>query len=479
MSDKISAGAGAGGKDESVATLTAELERVRIERDEARAQLAVASGAPRPSRHRVRKVTAVVLVVVSCLSFLTGGIGIWASRNFLDTDVWVQRTGPLIENPAVQSVVSTKMTDAVMELVKPEALFKEVLPERGQLLAVPLASAVRSFVGSQVAKVVDTDAFARLWVAVNRQAHAAAVKVLKGDSEAVTAGDKTVTLNLIPVINRVLAQITSVSPEIFGRTVNIPDIRIDEVPSAAIRTINQRFGTNLPRNFGQIRIYDQGKLKELQDAVKTFDRVVWLSIVLFVASTIGALALSVDRRRTLLQLSIADVLLMVLMRRGAVLAQQQIASLVKVPANRPAVKAVTAAMFEGMFDVTRILLWLLGIVIVVAVVAGPGRREKAFRSWVSSAAVGVFTAARDRGTDPATTVWIVAHRDLLQVGGAALAVAALWALNLSWIGVLVVLVLTAIYIGLLARLPSPESDADSDAAPPPLGGPLPGAGAAT
>ncbi len=240
---------------------------------------------------------------------------------------------------------------------------------------------------------------------------------------------------------------------------------MSEIPSSAIRTINQRFGTDLPPNFGQITIYDQGKLKELQDAVKTFNRIVWLSVVVFIASTVGALALSVDRRRTLLQLSIADVLLLVLMRRGAAVAQEQVLHLVRVPGNRPAVNAVTTAMFSGLFNTTRLLLWFFAIIIAIAVIAGPGRREKAFRSAVASGAVGLFTAARDRGADPRTTAWIVAHRDLLQVAGAALAVVLLWSLDLSWFGVLALLVLTGVYLGLLARLPSPPSD-DSPPAPP-------------
>lgn len=438
--------------------LREELARVRAERDELRDELTrveVAVPADQVSRHRVRRVVAVVLVIASCLSFLTGGIGIWASRNFLDTDVWVERTGPLIDDPDVQAVVSTQLTDAVMELVDPQALFEEVLPERGQLLAGPLSGAVRGFVGDQVAAVVDSDAFGSLWLEVNRRAHAAAVNVLEGNSDVVTAGDQTVTLNLLPIINRVLERIGEVSPELFGRTVDIPTIQVDEIPQSAIDTINARFGTDLPPDFGQITIYDQGKLKELQDAVQLFNRIVWLSVAVFVISTVGALAISVDRRRTLLQLACADVVLLALMRRGAIRAQDQVLELVQVETNEPAVDAVTTAMFSGLFDGTRLLLWLVAIIIVVALVSGPGRRAVEVRRRVGAAAVSLASAARDRSADPATTAWLLSHRDLLQVSVGALAVVALWWLDLSWLGVLVVLALAAAGIVLLARLPEP------------------------
>lgn len=454
------------GSTESPAELAAELERVRAERDELKAEVGrLATTAP--SRHRVRKVTAVVLVVASCVSFLTGGLGIWASRNFLDTDVWLARTGPLIENPAVRSAVTTELTDAAMELVKPEELFKEALPERGQMLAAPLSGAVRGFVEDQVAKVVASDQFEKLWLEANRQAHTAAVKVLRGDSEVVTSGDQTITLNLMPILNQVLARLTSVSPEIFGRTVNIPDVQVNEIPSAAIDKVNQAFGTDLPPDFAQITINDGGTLKEVQDGVRLFDRLVWLSVIVFIAATIGALAASTDRRRTLLQLAITDFVLLVLMRRIASRVETEVVDMVKADEFRGAAKAVTTALMSGLFDGTRALMWLFAAIIVVALVSGPSRWAREVRTKVSTTAVSLFSAARERGSDPATAAWLVAHRDALQIGVAVIAVAVLWWVNLGWIGVLVVLAVAALAIALLMRLPDHTHDDDHDEPEPP------------
>jgi hypothetical protein len=405
-----------------------------------------------------RRVVAVALVVVSCLSFLTGGVGIWASRNFLDTDIWVDRAGPLVEDPAVQDALAREITDQIMQIVDPRALFTEVLPERGQLLAVPLANAVTGFVRDQVDKFVASDAFEQLWVEANRRAHEAAVQVLRGDSEVVTAGEQTVTINLVPIINRVLAQLTSLSPEILGREVDIPDVQIDDVPESAIRTINERLGTDLPPDFGQITVYDQGRLKELQDAIALFDRLVWASVVVFVASTVGALAVSVDRRRTVLQLAIADAVLLVLIRRGAIRAQEQVLDLVRVDDNRPVAKAVTTTFLQGLFDGTRVLLWFLAAVIAIAVVVGPGRRTVAFRHRVAAGAAALVGAARSQAGDPATRAWLTEHRTVLQAVVAAVAVAVLWWSSLSWFGMLVVLAVAGALVALLGRLEPPPGD---------------------
>lgn len=440
------------GGDQHQDDLSAELERLRAERDEARAQLQRLEQ-QRPSRHRVRRVAAGVLVVISVLSFLTGGVGVWASRNFLDTDVWVERVGPLADDPAVQSSLSDWITTETMQLVDPQALFEEVLPERGQLLAVPLSGAVERFVGEQVDTVVASDAFAQLWVGLNRQAHQAAVKVIRGDSEAIQAGDDSVTINLVPVINDVLAQITSVSPEIFGRTVDIPDVQIDEVPAAAIDRINSAFGTDLPEDFGQFTVYDQGALKEVQDAVTLFDRIVWISVIVFVLSTVGAFALSVDRRRTFLELAVADVVVLILLRRAAITAQDQVLDLVRVPDNVPAVRAVTDALLQGLFDSTRVLLWLFAIAIAIVWVTGRSAAATAVRRRTAAVFETATDVARARSEDPATAAWVVAHRDLLRVAGVVVALVALWWVDLGWLGVLVVLVLLAGFQLALGRVP--------------------------
>jgi hypothetical protein len=443
-------------KDAAGEDSSEEVVRLRAERDAALAELEQIRSRPE-SRHLTRRTVVGVLVVISCLSFLTGGVGVWASRSFLDTDIWVERVGPLADDPEVQEALGRTLTTEVMKLVDTQALFEEVLPERGQILAVPLAGAVEGFVGDRVQDFMASEAFANLWVAVNEQAHQAAVNILRGDSEVITAGDDSVTLNLLPVINQILARVTSASPELFGRTIEIPDVQIDEVPVSAIEKINDTFGADLPSDFGQITIYDQGSLKEVQDAIALFDRLVWGSVVVFVASTIGALALSVDRRRTFLQLAIVDVLLLILMRRAAITAQDQILDLVRVPDNVPAVKSITDALMQGLFDGTRLLLWLFGIGILVAWLTSASASAVTLREKAAAVARTVASTARDRGSDPGTVAWLVTHRDILQVAGVAVGLVLLWWLDLSWFGVLLLLGLVAGYELLLARLPPPDA----------------------
>lgn len=441
--------------------LRAELARLTAERDAANAELERLRDLPE-QRHRLRRVASTTLVVISVLALLAGSVGVWASRSLLDTDVWVERVGPLADDPDVQATLSAELTDQIMALVDPEALFEEVLPERGQLLAVPLSGAVENFVGDLSAEFVASDAFERLWIAANRVAHDEAVKVLRGDAEAVQANDGNVTLNLVPVINQVLASITSQSPELFGRTIAIPDVQIDEVPSSAIAKINDAFGTDLPDDFGQVTVYDQGQLKELQDAVKLFDRIVWVSVVLFLLSTVGALALSVDRRRTFLHLAIAYVVVLVLVRRAAIAAQNQLIDLVRADDNVPAVEAATDALTSGLFDATRLLIWLLIAAIAVAWIAGRSRSATGTRHWVAAVASNAADATRARREDPATATWLVEHRDLLRILGVVAALVALLVIDLSWFGLLIVLIVFGGFELLVTRAGTPSGSDEND-----------------
>ena len=161
----------------------AELARLRAERDELRDQLATMQQR-RHDRGRWRQLASAGLVVLASLVLAASVIGIWARRNFLDTDRFVDRAGPLIEQPAVQEALATRLTDQLMLIVDPEALFAEALPERGQLLAVPLANAVEGFVRDRVESFVATDQFQRLWTGAISAAHSTSVRVLHGESVA-------------------------------------------------------------------------------------------------------------------------------------------------------------------------------------------------------------------------------------------------------------------------------------------------------
>jgi hypothetical protein len=107
-----------------------------VERDALHAEVERLQGQP---RHRAwwRGTMAAALVALACIVLVAAVVGVWARRTFLDTGRFVDRAGPLIEEPAVQEALAVRLTEQVMVLVDPRALFEEVLPERGQILPFP------------------------------------------------------------------------------------------------------------------------------------------------------------------------------------------------------------------------------------------------------------------------------------------------------------------------------------------------------
>ena len=450
---------------------TEDYEALRAERDALRARLEAAEHRP-ARRHRTRTVAAGLLVGLAVLAFLVAMPGIWASRNLLDTDRFVTRAGPLVEDPAVQEVLTTRLTSQVMLLVDPKALFEQVLPDRGDLLAVPLANAVEGFVRDRVADLVASDAFARLWSNALRVAHGAAINVLRGDSEAVTTSDGQVTLNLIPAVDAVLARLTSASPEILGRQVDLPDVSVEDVPDAAIQRIEQAFDVDLGEDFGQITIYDDGKLEAAQQALDTFGRVVAFILPLAILAAALALWASTHRRRTLLQLAAGAALAAVVVRRSIFSLDDEIVGLPPTDAGRRAVATVVDSFLSPL---TTFAAWTIGIAAVLAAVAwitGPYPWAVALRTRSSSVIRTAVSSTAAHAGDRATQQWIRDHRDPLLVAVALVGVVALWLLDLSWVGVLVVLAVVAGLVVVVHRLAGPgEPEAGAGGTSPPATSP--------
>ena len=399
-----------------------------------------------------RRASVVALVVIACLAYTLAVPGIWARRNFLNTDRFVDRVGPLIDDPAVQAAVTFRVTEELMTIVKPEELFEEVLPERGRLLAVPLANAVEGFVRGRVESFVASDRFERLWVGAATIAHRAAVKVVEGDSDAVTSSGGTITLNLVPVIDAVLADITARSPDILGRQVNIPDISVEDVPRAAIDKLESALGVDLGDDFGQVTVYDDGKLQAVQDGVNLFDKIVVVLLPLAVVAAALALWVSRRRRRTLLQLAAGVAIGMVVLRRVSFALEDEVAALPPTSQGKSATAAAMTSFVDPLQTFALWSIWLALAVIVVAAVTGPYGWAVALRRRVTSFASLVVSTTGERARDEPTLAWIAAHRDALLIGGAVAGLVLLWVLDVSWVGVLLIVALVAAFEAVVYRV---------------------------
>jgi hypothetical protein len=442
MSRDTGAPAGVSATPEAeIARLEAERARLQAEVDGLRAELRAETR--RPPGGRPRRVATTVLVVMTSVLVTVAVTGVWARRNALNTDRWVRTVGPIAEEPAVQQALGNYLTTQVMTVIDAEEFFESALPERGQILAGPLTNALRGFVDDQVTAFLASDTFQRLWVSINERAHARVVAVLEGETpENLQIEGDDVVLNVVPVLNRILAAIGEESPEIFGRTVDLPTVSIDEVPQAAIERIEGALGQDLPEDFGQFTVFEARRLRQAQDAVTLVDRLVVAAVVLAIGLMAFTLWLSPHRRRTLLQLMVGIALGVVLVRRLGLRLGDDVVELAK-PENREAVGVIVGAFVSSLLDATA---WVLGAAVVVAAVAvltAPYPWVRALRhrtSSVARTAVAAGATLTIRRPDERTVTWVAAHREPLQLGGIVVGILVLLAADLSWLGVLALLV---------------------------------------
>jgi hypothetical protein len=454
--------------------LKAEQARLEAEVGDLRSRMsAEAAAAERRKRHRVRRVVAVALVVTTSLMFTIAATGVWARRNALNTNRWVSTVTPIAADPAVQEALGRYLTDQLMTAIDPKDFFESVLPERGQILAVPLTNALRGFVQDKVTEFLGSDTFQNLWVEINRRAHTRLVDVLEGDRDArvpgITVQGDDVVLNVIPVLNAVLARIGDESPELFGRTVNLPTITVDDIPDAAIERLEDALGRPLPENFGQFTVFDAARLHQVQDAVDLFNKLVVLAVIMAVVLFALTMWITPRRRRTLIQLCFGIALGIVVIRRLALRSQDDVVDLVK-PENREAVKVISGAFVSSLLDASAWILGIAAVVAVVAVLTGPYPWVRRVRGGVASGGRVVVASGRAAVThevdDPAA-LWVAGHREVVQGAAIVVGIVVLLVFDLSWLAILLLGLLVILIVVGAQRIADAVAgdEGDEDEAP--------------
>jgi len=290
----------------------------------------------------------VVLLVLATLLWTVGIVAVWAQRQMLDTQNWVETSDRLLENEDIRDALSTAILQRIYASAPVENQLRETLPDNLKPLAGPVAAALREVANRNAPKVLGSAAALAAWEKANRTAHQTLVKILDGD----IARGGSVTLNLHDLIAQVAAG--------TGLPAGVAD--------------------KLPENLQQLEVLKSDKIEAAQKAIHTAKTLTIVLAVVAVLLMAGAVALAADRRRTVVAaggcILFAGVLVLALRRIGG---EAAVTALAESPNARPAVKAtfvigtslLTAAAWGsivgGLFIVTG--GWLIG----------PGKRATALR----------------------------------------------------------------------------------------------------
>ena len=407
----------------------------------------------RTGRKRIRRVIAVVLVVVFAILLPVTIIATWAHRTVVNTDAYVATVGPIAASPAVRAAVSREVTKEIYAALDPQKAIASALPPKAAKLAGPLSSGVKGYLQAAVNKILASPKFTKLWVTANRFAQGQLLAALNGNTKALQATDGQVVLNLVPLLNEALKGVQAQASGLFGKKITLPVISGSSIPAADCRKIAAAIGRPLPPTCGQIPLFPASALAGAQRAYRAFNGVVLL-LILTPLAFIAALLASPRRRRTLVQLTTTGLLGLIVIRRALYWLQSDLIASAK-PGNQAALSVITGQVLHGLFTIT--MWFLIGglMLLVLALLAGPYRWAAAFRSWVRRAAAaitGLGSALAGHASSDSTVAWVRRNPGLLRIGGAVVAALAVLIFSVNWVGLIIIAVLLALYEVGLTRL---------------------------
>jgi len=390
----------------------AELERLRAEVNKLRDQeSARADGTPEASaprrHHRVRASVSALVLTLACVLAIPTVITIWEVNLVSNTDRYVATMAPLINEPAIQSALSARITTEITTRLDVKSLTTQAatqlqaahLPRLATLVTTfqgQIVSGVNSAVAAGVSKAVASPAVETLWVQANKTAHQGIVKVLSGSGNgALSVVNDHVVLNLGPIIAQVKEYLVAHGLSVAS---NIP-------------TINATFP-----------LFEAKNLSKAQQAYRLDLTLKWVLPLLVLVFLAVGIYIARNRRRALIgaMLGLAGAMLFL----GIALQIVRVIYLNSVPSNVLPADAA-GVLFDTLIRFLRQGLRVVAVVALVIAIAaffiGPSRGAVRSRRAVRSGIDWVRALGERAGlrTGP-VGVWTGAHKTILRIGAVAL-----------------------------------------------------------
>lgn len=307
---------------------------------------------------RWRRILVAFLVVFGCVLTPISIVAVWIHATLLDTDQWVDTVGPLIDSPNIQQAVATRVTDAIVNGTDLEDRVSDALPDRAQVLAPAIVEGARQAVGAASLRIVESDQFETLWDEANRRAHKRVVAVLQGKgNDTVQTENGQVVLDLAPVINEVRDSLSDRGITLFD------DLDISRVDR-------------------QIVIFSSDDLRRAQNVVDLLNTLAWWLPIITVIVFALAIALSGNRRRTVLRGSLGAALAVGLVLTAFNLGRTAYLDALPARVNRAAAEDLYDQLLVFLRTSLRTAFVLALVIALAAWLSGPSRAAVRVRRTV-------------------------------------------------------------------------------------------------
>jgi hypothetical protein len=305
----------------------------------------------------MRRTIATILVVIAAILAFVALLAIWVNRQALNTDNWTKTSTELLEQPVIRHQVAARLTDQLFASVDVAQAFRDVLPDRADVLAAPAANALRTQVEKRANIALERPDVQQLWANANRTAHEQLLSVLNGGGSTVATQNGEVVLDVKQLLAELQQQVG----------------------------VGGRLRKVLPASATQIKLFNSSELKTAQNGVKVLRPLPVILLLISLALVAAAMFVAPHWRRRAIR---AYGIGFVLAGLGALLARSLggdafVSSLAKTAAAEPPLQELWTISTQMLADVATATI-AYGIVMVFAAwLAGPTRWAVSVRRLIA------------------------------------------------------------------------------------------------
>ena len=237
----------------------------------------------RPRARRTRGVITWVLIVLASLLIPISVLSAWAIRTVTNTDQYVATMAPLARNPVIIDHLARQATKELFASSVVKDKVASALPAKAKPIIQPILTEVESYVYGVAVKVLESEQFGQLWDTLNRHTHDTVVDVLTGKKTTLTrdlGNGGQVVVNVTPILNNIIEQANQRGVTLFN-------------PIKPILSEGHGLG---------ITVVSKSQVSKFSGLFNVLVTLGWAVPVTALVLGILAIAIAVDRRRALLRL---------------------------------------------------------------------------------------------------------------------------------------------------------------------------------
>jgi hypothetical protein len=334
---------------------------------------ATGAGSAATGSSAVRTIAVIALLILGSVAAFSANATVWANRTVFNTDDFIATANRVMNEPAVQDRLATRLTTRLMASGEVQARLREELPAGTQFLAPVIVEAASDLVHDIILRLLQNDTVQAATDTALTAVHTSLMRFLE-DEGAVTIDDNDLVIDLQIILQR--------AAEELGFTGD----RIASLPPDAGRVV---------------LVEDAENLSALRPVLAEHDTIAWASVALAVVLFAAAIFVARNRRLTVRTVG----LLLVLCGLLHLLVLYGLRPIVASFADSPNVANEAFDAFVQTLRVQSFAIAVLGIIIVSGtLLAGDSRVARAIRQTARGGGESAGLGGAIRDSSPALRI---------------------------------------------------------------------------